>query len=294
MRTRNSLKYSLLLFTCFYHLNFLNAQVTQLGAHQMIGIYQLDLIKDALVLTQQEMLPTTENKCLNLNVRLYNNELLISYQLDDPGEEGYYIVDLEIEMDGQSIQPHSGFLLGDLGKINVSGNEAKQIIWTQVISDLPDAAGELELTVKIEWWGRQYLAYGVNCNEYPTFGFRQKIPFYAGLVGGLGGLVGGAVIKNNAGKHLERHKTSNVLSERMTEYDNYVDQLQAAEIVTYVSIGIIAADALFYFLRKKKHKKRVRVFEEFCNTDRMSVQPFWNVPTASRSQEIGFHFSYQF
>lgn len=284
----------MLLITLFAPLIFLSAQVQNLETNRAVNTYQIDLIKDQLTLVSKQTLPQSGENPIAIDAHFQNNELIIDYHFINPSKQGYYVVNLDLRMDNESVQPSQGYLFGDLGKINTPVVGGKQIIWTNFIQDIPKAIGELELIISIESWGLQYLAYGVDCGEYPTFGFKQKIPFYAGFAVGVGSLVSGVVFKNEAEGHLEQHKLSNVLSIKEKEYQSYTDELRKAEIVTYIGIGIIAADALLYFLRKEKHRKRIRVFEEYCEKASLSVQPFLELPTAQTPQQAGLHFSYQF
>lgn len=287
------MKYTLLLavLSCFSTL--LKAQIQKLVDYQIISTYNIDLAKDELNLQNHFSPPGNENKILAINSRLQDNELITNFQLSPPGGEGYYVVRLEAVLNGEKIEPTAGYLLGDLGKVENISRADKQIIWTNILADLPEAEGELQLVLKAAWWGILFLPYGVDCNEMPVFGFREKIPYYAGLVAGGGSFLASVLLKRKAEMHLDQHRASNILLEKGSEYDAYTRNLQRAEVATYIGFSIIALDALFYLLRREKHEKRVRVFEEFCNQNSLSVYPVsdWSGGTTA---SLGLQISYQF
>ena len=289
------MKYLFLLLGLLFNLPFLNAQIQKLAVHQVISSFQLDLINDTLILLKDQNISDSADNITEITSRLSNNELLIQYQLTDTDEKGYYMVYLEIQDENKNtIEPHAGFLLGDFGKIETLKTGKKTITWTNLLAQLPHAKGKYQIILEIEKWGNLFLPFDVDCDEYPTFAFSQKLPYYTGLAVGVGGIVTGVVLRNNAQKHFDRHKISNALSERRAEYNRYTSQLKTAEVITYVGIGIIAVDAFFYFLRKGKYNRQIRIFEEYCNKEQLSFSPIFELPTTEKASNIGLHLSYQF
>ena len=291
----NKVRYYVLFFTLMGQLTFLNAQVQKLSTHQFTGSYQLDLIQGTLDEKQQEFFPENKSRLQRINVLMEQNELLINYQLENPEEQGYYVITLEVKIDEQNHQLDPAYLLGDLGKIKRGdGKVERKIIWTNLIAQLPDSKGILDLTFKAEYWGIQKLPYRVSCDKYPSFGFREKLPFYAGLVGGVGSLAAGVIIRNKAQDHLGRHREAKTLSERRNQYQEYTDKLEMAKIVSYVGVGILALDTFLYFFRKDRYKKQIEIFEKYCSEESLSVNPYWEPSGQGKPQQLGLHFSYQF
>lgn len=271
-----------------------NAQIRKIATHTLVANYQLDLSKDALALENSNKTPSKDNHILSFDASFANNELSIKYQLAPIKKIGHHMLYLDIRLDNELVQPHPGYVLGDIGRVENNSSDVLEIVWTNFIADLPKTKGLLQITLRAEKQGILYLAYGVDCDHYPRFDFQQKLPYYTGMAVGVGSLVTAVIFKEKAQKKLEEHQSAIILLEQREKYDAYTKDLKIAKITTYVGISIVAADVLLYLLRKNRHQKKLRVFEENCTKNSLSINPYFELQGPQNKSELGFHLSYHF
>ncbi len=225
---------------------------------------------------------------------LKNDELHFHYPLQATKDFEYYKVSFSAQLNGKDFTPPAHYLKGDLGKQEIeAGQQKRSITWFGLTNLYQQLEGNLSLFVHVTFYGDKTLPYEVSCLNPPKFEFRQKLPFYGVGVIGVGSLVAGQIYLKKGEDKFRKHLVENVISERKSLYERADQQTTLAEVLTYAGIGILVADGIGYYLRKRRHKKQVKIFEENCANKSISFQPILDFSTTS-SQNIGFQLSYTF
>ncbi len=257
-----------------------NAQVIKLKTEKQRSLYTIDLIDEKM--NEKENIETSANFIADFTATLSTGEIIINYKLATfKPNSNHYTVFLETKfwhhtdnpIDGNAIDFPAKKIRGDIGYMDKNPEGLKQIIWTNPIYCLPSAKGKLEIILTVEHWGVEILPLGVQCNNPPDFGLKKKLPYYAGGAVALGGIVSGFILKDRAIDKYEKHLTSDILTERSQLYQNYETQLQRAEYLTYISLGLLAVDALLFLRRRRLHLKRKKIFDENCTKSSFQIYP---------------------
>jgi len=225
---------------------------------------------------------------------IVDGDLIVNFTLNPTKENEYYNVSFQVKLNGLDITPPQHFLRGMTGdKLLVKEEEESTIKWVGLAEAYPLMEGKLSIYVTTVFYGDKDLPYEVSCLNPPKFELKQKLPYYAAAVVGVGSLVLGEINHRNGKKQEEAYLESYIISEREDLYGQADEKLGAAKILTYTGIGILAADAIFYYLGKKRHKKRLKVFRENCPNNSLSVRPVIDVSNTNTSN-LGIQIAYSF
>ncbi len=260
------------------------AQVIKLKTEKQRVHYTIDLVAEKMKL--KETVESSANFIPNFTATLSAGEIIINYKLAPfKPNSNYYTVFFETKFwdkvghqtDDSSVDFPTKKTRGDIGLLDKNPDVLKQITWTNPVYCLPSAKGTLEIILVVEHWGVEILPLGVQCNNPPDFSFKKQLPYYAGGIVALGGIVSGFILKDNALDKYEAHKFLDILTERTELYQTYETQLQRAEYVTYISLGLLAVDALLFLRRRRLHLKRKRIFDENCTKSSFQIYPEFKI-----------------
>jgi len=229
-----------------------------------------------------------------VSAAIVDGDLTVDFRLKPTKVKEYYTISFQAKLDGVDITPPKHFVRGMIGNnLTVKSGERSTIKWVGLAETYPLMEGKLSIYITTVFYGDKDLPYEVSCLNPPKFEFRQKLPYYTAAVVGVSSLILGEVIYQNGKDDRKSYKDSYILEERKEIYTSARKKLRNAEILTYTGIGILAADAIFYYLGKKRHKKRLKVFRENCLNNSLSVQPVIDVSNASTSN-VGIQLAYSF
>ena len=129
----------------------------------------------------------------------------------------------------------------------------------------PDFSYTLNFSVLLLWDG--------NCEKRPSFNPTQQSPHYVGFLAGVGFLVAGQVLHNNAKKDYLAYQelweddtiypTKEDQAQRL--YNDVMTQEDRYQTLSYIGFGIIALDAAWYTYRLVKHKNKVKPYNLYCD-----------------------------
>lgn len=176
-----------------------------------------------------------------------------------------YNVYLRLTLDGNSLFPEKQYLLGDIGEGVSSKKEVNshKIIWTHILQDYVNLQGELKVELEVEEFTNVLSWLNLNCQEIPIFETQQRLPYY--IAGGVG-----------AGLIL----TGAILGSRDSNGDPDND---IYSILMISGTGILAADAVFYFKRKRRYNLDLEIYKQYCGSNYLSICPIFEKSTGKNS-----------
>jgi hypothetical protein len=287
---------SLFLISCFFLIksNAQDLNNAKLRQGSFTANYDLDMVNNELSpISSLEPRVIGKIKFLK-DINLVNNELIINYSLPQLKEAQKFIVNLKVLFDGEDISPDRHQLEGDFGEILSTKSKQKTTIWKDLISAIPKAKGQLQIQINVELWGDLRLSLGVDCNKPPEFKLKEQWPYYATAAIGVGLIVVGEIYLKKSKDDFVIHETTNSLREYEESYDDYKKNLDISRNLVYVGVGILLVDAIYFLGKRKRHKKRLRIFENNCTEQSLYIRPNVTFPTYVQSGSIGLNIRYQF
>ena len=114
--------------------------------------------------------------------------------------------------------------------------------------------------------------YGLNCASPPVFGLSQKLPFYAGFLVG-GALIGlGQNFRNESRSAEKEYWEDWEAGDQSGSLDKAREDFDRFRTLTQAGLSIILIDAVWYFLRSRKHRQQRKPYDVFCSPER-AVRP---------------------
>lgn len=291
-----NLKYSVSVFVllCFFSIICQAQKVIVLSSKKYINTFNLNIVTNELQPITFKKDKSEKKKDKLEEIELKNNELIIRYDLTSLKETQFYRVSLKAFFDEVDISPNANQLLGDFGEIHSVGDSRRKIIWEDIIQSIPSAKGELKVELIVELWGDFFLNFGVDCNQPPEFKFKQQSPYYAAAAIGISSIIGGEIYLKRAKDNFKIHESTNSVREYDDAYVDYESDLQKANRLFYFGAAIIVVDVISYFGRRKRHFKRLKIFEENCNQHTLNIQPELSLPTHTLTGSVGLNLKYNF
>jgi hypothetical protein len=229
-----------------------------------------------------------------IKLQLKNGDLIMKYTLPQLSEEGrYYEVIPRIQLNGTPLQLrlYESFR-GDWNKNITSGN--KNIVWVNLLQEYIQLEGKLEIALTIHQWGERKLPY--NCNlGMPTFTLKQKMPYFLAAGAGVLSIGAGQLFKRNAQDiYTNDYLESGTLAEASPFYKNANKKHHSYLILTYIGVGILAADISLFTIRYRKYKKKKALYDKYCKDSNIGALPNFDISTGLVSGAPGMKLSVKF
>ena len=230
----------------------------------------------------------------NVRLELQYGELSVFYQLPELGEEGrFYEVEPAIRLNGRELLlvPSEEFR-GDWGRPLTPG--ARRLLWIDLPARYIQLQGELEMVLTVRRWGERKLPYDCSLGE-PRFTARQRLPYY--LAAGLGAAAIGAgqIFREQSQRIYDRdYSNSETLEEASPLYEDANNKHHTYLILTYAGAGVLAADAALYLIRRRRYKKNMEWYEQYCRENSLSFRPAAEWPSAGKEASVGLKMTWTF
>ena len=253
---------------------------------------QIDLAGGQLSKVTDEGEPTHFQK---LGLSLSYGELVISYELDNPGEKGYFeMKGFQILLDGQALALEPEQIIGETGRVSSGGS--KQLVLAGLLDRFINLKGSLTVTMVIANYGERKLPYGIDCNKPPTFTAKQRIPYYIAAGAGAACIGLGQYFRVKSEDIYEnQYKQALTGEEAAPLYKDANGKHHTYQILTYGGSAILVADAVLYYLRARNYRKQTAVFKEFCGGTSMRLEPVFETPSLrSPDGQAGFKLTVNF
>lgn len=266
---------------------------TSLEAQMNVLLKEVHTIEANINLINEQLSDLKSNGKSNMD--LVNGELNISFPLKRNIKEEFYKVQLEVSLNGKTLSLMEENLSGSIGEKVVSDKEdLKNITWMQLIDTYQQLEGRLLIKVTTELWGKSSVF--VDCDNPPVFGAKQKRPFYIAGGAGLVAIGAGQYFKSKSDKKYEdEYLTANSLEEAEPKYEEANSDHHTYLILTYAGSAILVTDIVWYLIQNGKHKKRMKVYKEFCNDKSMTISPLIEIPAGpSNNGATGIQFTFTF
>lgn len=282
-----------LLSICLFLSSLTFAQNSLTGQDQQTLIATINLIQNEFEITKQGS--QQGDLILKYSVALENGELVFNYMLPKLGENEFYQTNIILDLNDRPLVPKRDDFIGAIGdKVTPPGENMNKVILTNLIQNYINLVGDLKLTLSVKRFAPQPLLYGVTCDEIPQFTIKQKLPYiYAGIAGGLS-IGAGQLFRIKGNQDFEAYEQIDDFTAAEPHYQDYEKNAGAAEAFTYAGIALLVVDVVGYTFRSIRHKKRVEVYNEYCNPqDRLTLQPF-TIITEDQQLSIGLKLGYTF
>lgn len=194
-----------------------------------------------------------------LDIRIVESDLILEYE-DLPASETWYDVTLSVRLpDGQILNAPPEFSREQTGQV-----KSRLKTWPDATEYLQPSDMPYTLIIRRIQMGL------VNCEAIrPAFSLKQKMPYYSAAGVGLV-LVGvGQVYRAQQNDYYRTYEAAWADgSPRPLADDNprqkALKSRKAFQICTWAGIGLLAADATLFSIKRLKIKKKQQVYDQFC------------------------------
>jgi hypothetical protein len=235
-----------------------------------------------------------------VRIRMENGDLMLDYELGEKKKVAYYEVllkEIRNRSKNLTVPLHPEYLFGDYGKVETAETLSKNLLLLNPPdnTNLKYLDGELLLRLYTALYdtGKEY-----DCANPPQFKFKQQLPYYLfGLIG-TGAIVAGQMLKNESQdiyNNQYRIQTSRLDAEPF--YDKANDKHQDYRRLTYIGIGILAADAVAFGIRwLVVHKGNMREFKDQCGENRagLTFRPYYETHPLGGNPHTGLELTLKF
>ncbi len=245
---------------------------------------------------QQLSAGTATSDLEDLSLQLRNGDIIVSYRLKNPDDrEDFYLTALTATLNGVPLPAAPEFLSGDVGTPLTSGGQ-RQITWSGLLEKYVNLEGELTITLTAERWGELQLP--VDCDNPPSFTSKQRVPYYIAAGLGAAAIGIGQIFRAQRDDKYQEYENTRNYDAATPIYNDANSKHHTYLILTYAGAGIIVADAVLYIIRQSRYKKKLRLYQEFCNQSNLTLAPEVEIPMSQAigpSQgKIGFRLTYSF
>lgn len=230
----------------------------------------------------------------NIKLNLQNEQLIIEYYLPELSEEGRFyeiIPSVQLNGEGLTLVPFKAFR-GDWNQDITPGN--KKIVWVNLLQEYTQLEGTLELKLIVNQWGERKLPYDCSLGM-PTFTSKQRMPYF--LAAGIGALSIGAgqLFKNKSQDvYTNDYLPSSTFNQASPFYDDANKKHQTYLLLTYVGVGILAADITLFTIKYRKFKQNKKLYDEYCKTPDIGTLSNLNISTGLVSGAPGMKLTLNF
>lgn len=190
------------------------------------------------------------------DIRIEGIDLYLNYTIPEQGDDSEIGLSLETS-DSTLIVANRKDLVDEPSE---RGEDSKTLIWRNIIGSNIDISENYTLLIRTD------IYIDLCAGEAPTLNTSKQLPYYGGVVLGLGLIGAGQLIKSRADRTYKNYeqlwKDGNVSDQGLLE--DVDSDKETANILTGAGIGVLALDAVLYYLKNKNHRKAVRRYNTFC------------------------------
>lgn len=257
---------------------------------------EIDMAADRLNLMPAPA-PAPGSRLSNPQLRLEGGDLILDYELQPGSVRQYYQISLEATLNGRPLALRRENLSGDLGqRLTVSEpGGSRRILITNLLEDYPTLRGTLALTLSARLFGPRELPLNIDCSTPPTFAFKQQRWHLAAAGVGAAALFGGQLFNSRSDKEYDDYLRSPNAGVAEPFFQQARSDHQTYLSLTYAGAAILALDAGWWLVRYLGHKRRLRLYEKYCNPGTgLQWQPAYRLDTRSGTATVGVSLQYRF
>ena len=214
-------------------------------------------------------------------------DVLLSFQLPEPKVNHRYLTKLMVLPEGeeQYLTPFENYLYHS--EELKQGELVKDILWSDVLDRYGVNEGDA-LSVKV------LVDVEISRPPRPRFSRRQKRPFYASTVIGVGLLAAGVVYKNKADNVYEnQYQTQFFRDKAEPYYEEATDQRNKA-LMFFVTGGVVVVSSVTMFVVKRMNVRiEQRQWDQNYADSYLGFQPTI-LPQVDGALAAGVHLNYSF
>ena len=289
------MKNTILIFTllCFSMASYGQTELLKKEVFQ--NKVKINLAENLLELNSS--LSTANEDVINVsNIELIDKELVISFNSQTLENGEYFLSKLQVLLDGQPIVIEPENLFGEFDK-KIEFQQASQshkILWTNLMEDYINLKGQLEITLITEIYGTRDLPYNVDCGIKPSFTKKQKLPFIIAGVLGAGSVGAGQIFNNKSDDQYQTYLSQETFDAADPFYQDANKNAKRGEILTIAGASVLAVDAIWFFIKQRRFKKQLETYNEFCNPEKLNIQPTIGFEPSSNTINSGLTLTLNF
>ncbi len=289
------MKNTILIFTllCFSMASYGQTELLKKEVFQ--NKVKINLAENLLELNSS--LSTANEDVINVsNIELIDKELVISFNSQTLENGEYFLSKLQVLLDGQPIVIEPENLFGEFDK-KIEFQQASQshkILWTNLMEDYINLKGQLEITLVTEIYGTRDLPYNVDCGIKPSFTKKQKLPFIIAGVLGAGSVGAGQIFNNKSDDQYQTYLSQETFDAADPFYQDANKNAKRGEILTIAGASVLAVDAIWFFIKQRRFKKQLETYNEFCNPEKLNIQPTIGFEPSSNTINSGLTLTLNF
>lgn len=289
------MKNTILIFTllCFSMASYGQTELLKKEVFQ--NKVKINLTENLLELNSS--LSTANEDVINVsNIELIDKELVISFNSQTLENGEYFLSKLQVLLDGQPIVIEPENLFGEFDK-KIEFQQASQshkILWTNLMEDYINLKGQLEITLVTEIYGTRDLPYNVDCGIKPSFTKKQKLPFIIAGVLGAGSVGAGQIFNNKSDDQYQTYLSQETFDAADPFYQDANKNAKRGGILTIAGASVLAVDAIWFFIKQRRFKKQLETYNEFCNPEKLNIQPTIGFEPSSNTINSGLTLTLNF
>ncbi len=267
---------------------FLGMPVILLAQIQEIGTVTRSL-NAKIDLAAAELMEVTGD----IDLEIQFGELILTYELPDPGKEKFYEIDCRVLINGEALN----LFPEQIRQGQADGpRNLHMILLSGLLDRFINLKGHLQIEVHAKLMGDFGKIYGIDCSApKPEFGARQQTPYYIAAGVGIAGIALGQLYRSQRDDIYDNeYLNASSLGEAQPLYEKANARHHTYLILTYAGSAVLVIDTIVYFIRRAKHKKNVKLWES-CPGNRLSLNPIIELPMRSNANgQVGMAFTLSF
>ena len=225
-----------------------------------------------------------------------NGELVLDLKLrktDDP--ENYYLLkDLKLVLDGNPVVLLPEQIKGWTDQMQ--GGEGYQLVFSSLLDRFINLQGKLSVIASIERWGEFKLP-GIDCSDPPpAFTGKQRASYYIAAGVGAAAIGMGQYFRvKSEDVYDNQYLTAPSQDVATPIYEDANGKHHTYLILTYAGSVILAADVIWYFVRDSRVRRRLGLYNEYCNKTSLFIEPVIDAPSFEKPNgQAGFRMTVNF
>ena len=222
------------------------------------------------------------------SLELSDADMILSYEVRGVKKTSSYTLDISLLPEiGYKTYPELGEVVSPFTETKKQLEGAQQLIWMDVGDDVLNLGQKYTLLV------RKTLLGLINCEEErPEFNTKQQWPHYVGAGAGVLLIGMGQLYRQQKEDAYNNYLNFWTDGKPIEDAEPFLSEAQKKEesmkLLTYSGIAILGVDAILFFYRQMKIKKKQQTFDKYCHPDGLSISivPFIEVPAANGTKPV--------
>jgi len=237
------------------------------------------------------------NQLEGFQASVKHGEIVLDYTLKDPKFrkeqlDHQYYTKIELYYGGNPLCVRPDMIFGDIDSLT-KGSGERQVIISGLLENEIDLRDTLEIILTVEH--SFDLGESILCSDgRPKWDFQQKVPFIMGAIGGAGLIGIGAALEFEAQDTYAEYEQATDRTMGDDLYNEANTTHKWAQGLMYAGAGIIAADVVWYFVRRKRVKRQQYLYDTYCSTAGVQLKPHFETGNiaAGNATNVGLTFKY--